>query len=65
LLQAQFLETAEKEVQDTFCRGSWVPPALKLPKDLRYRGLIKTISEFSRSTIETGQKKYMSEATGN
>jgi hypothetical protein len=39
-------ETAEKEVQDTSCRGSGGVPQLqkKSPKTGGYRGLIKTIS---------------------
>jgi len=43
-----FRETAEKEVQDTSCRGSGGAPQLKnSPKAGGYRGLIKTISAFS------------------
>jgi hypothetical protein len=40
-------ETAEKEVQDTSCRGSGgVPQLLNSPKPGGYRGLIKDISAF-------------------
>ena len=42
-------DTAEKEVQDTSCRGSGgCPPALKVPQDWGIRGLIKTISALSK-----------------
>ena len=41
-------ETAEKEVQDTSCRGSGgVPQLYKVPQDWGIRGLIKTIPAFS------------------
>ena len=41
-------KTAEKEVQDTSCRGSGgVPQIKKSPKNGGYRGLIKTISAVS------------------
>ena len=41
-----FSETAEKEVQDTSCRGSGgVPQLQKSPKIGGFRGLIKSISE--------------------
>ena len=33
-------ETAEKEVQDTSCRGVWgCPPALKVPQDWGIEGV--------------------------
>jgi len=42
------IETAEKEVQDTSCRGSrGVPQIYKSPTIGGYRGLIKTISAVS------------------
>jgi hypothetical protein len=41
-------ETAEKEVQDTSCRGSGgVPQLKKSPKIGGYRGLIESISAIS------------------
>ncbi len=41
-------ETAEKEVQDTSCRGSGgVPQLYKSPKIGGYRGLIESISAIS------------------
>jgi len=44
----RFKETAEKEVQDTFCRGSGgVPQLQKSPKTGGYRGLIESISAIS------------------
>ena len=45
---AFIIETAEKEVQDTSCRGSGgVPPDLEVPQDWGIRGLIETISALS------------------
>ena len=42
------IETDEKEVQDSSCRGSWnVPKLYKFPKIVGYRKLIMTISAFS------------------
>jgi hypothetical protein len=42
------IETAEKEVQDTSCRGSGgVPAALKVPQDWGIRELIKAITAIS------------------
>ena len=39
-----YVETAEKEVQDTSCRGSGgVPQFKKIPQDWGIRGLIETI----------------------
>jgi hypothetical protein len=50
LRRSALLETAEKEVQDTSCRGSGgVPQLQKSPKIGGYRGLIKAISAFSLS----------------
>jgi hypothetical protein len=48
-IKALSKETAEKEVQDTSCRGSGgVPPDFKKsPKIGGYRGLIHTTSAFS------------------
>ena len=44
--QASLAKIAEKEVQDTSCRGSaGCPPTLKVPQDWGIRGLIKTIQE--------------------
>jgi hypothetical protein len=50
-------ETSEKEVQDTSCRGSGgAPPALKVPQELGFRGLIETISVIHASlTVEVVQ----------
>ena len=46
------IETAEKEVQDTTCRGSGgVPQLSKVPQDWGIRGLIETISEVSIKRI--------------
>jgi hypothetical protein len=43
-------ETAEKEVQDTSCRGSGRHPQFKkIPQSWGIRGLIETISAFSKS----------------
>ena len=48
-------ETAEKEVQDTSCRGSGSVPQLKQsPKIGGYRGLIDSISAFSYGELEIG-----------
>ena len=45
----QYIETAEKEVQDTSCRESGGVPQLKIsPKTGGYRGLIETISVVSQ-----------------
>jgi hypothetical protein len=45
-------ETAEKEVQDTSCRGSGGTPQLKKsPKIGGLRGLIETISAISYSSV--------------
>jgi hypothetical protein len=42
------IETDEKEVQDSSCRGSWnVHQPNKSPKIVGYRKLIMTISAFS------------------
>jgi hypothetical protein len=42
------METAEKEVQDTYCWGSGgVPQLIKIPHDWGIRGLIETISAIS------------------
>jgi hypothetical protein len=50
-LNAGQRETAEKEVQDTSCRGSGgVPQLYKVPQDWGIRGLIKTISAVSEDT---------------
>ena len=44
----EYYETAEKEAQDTSCRGSGgVPQLQKYPKTGAYRGLVKTISAVS------------------
>ena len=51
---AYFLETAEKEVQDTSCRGSeGAPPALKVPQDWRIQGVDK---DFFSSLYIDGEK---------
>ena len=43
------METAEKEVQDTSCRGSGGVPQLQKPPEIGgYRGLIERISALSR-----------------
>ena len=48
------METVEKEVQDTSCRGSGgVPQINNFPKTGGYRGLIKTISTLSYITKQT------------
>ena len=45
---AHNLETPEKEIQDTSCRGSGVSPSFKKsPKIGGYRGLTETISAVS------------------
>ena len=52
-------ETAEKEVQDTSCRGSGGVPQLKIsPKHGGYRGLIESISAVSNKqpVISIGEK---------
>ena len=47
-IKALLKETAEKEVQDTSCRGSGgVPAALKVPQDWGIRELIKAITAIS------------------
>jgi hypothetical protein len=45
----KLIETAEKEVQDTSCRGfGGVPPALKKSPEIGgYRGLIESVSAVS------------------
>jgi hypothetical protein len=48
-----YTEIAEKEVQDTSCRGSGgVPQLQKSHKTGGYRGLIKTISAFSLKRVK-------------
>jgi len=49
----ELFEIAEKELQDTSCRGSGgVPQLLKSPKIGGYRGLIESISAVSSRLME-------------
>jgi hypothetical protein len=49
------IETAEKAVQDTSCRGSGgAPPDMKVPQDWGIRGLIETIPTFYQFFTEPG-----------
>jgi hypothetical protein len=49
-MYSELIKSAEKEVQDTSCRGSGgVPQLIISPKIGGYRGLIESISAVSKS----------------